>query len=412
MLSPKVVLLRDVLDEHAEELQFLWGLRRDSLRSPELTLPKVRRLESRMEAHAEGLLLARGELPEILGGDLASDDPLAAFAAGYILLRSGVPGAAASVVEAFRGSAGGCREGLCEALSHGDVRSVSAELVDCLRSADAGLAVAAATALALQRQPGAPDPQESRFRVDADASVRAAGWRLVPLLSSPPRPEAFRRGFSDPDASVAREAAVAAAWFAMPEVLEACRENAQADREDAAQWLYLLAVLGEPADLAAVAAASSERAGHGRSGPRALGALGHPGGVSALLGAMDSEDPVRASAAGAAFVKITGADAASDRRATVLPPGVPPDDFEAEFLEEVVLPDAAAARTYWQGVRPTFGKGTRWCRGADVSSGCPVELLEAIDMESRWEACLRGRFNGTWKGSASELVRLVPEAER
>ena len=30
-------------------------------------------------------------------------------------------------------------------------------------------------------------------------------------------------------------------------------------------------------------------------------------------------------------------------------------------------------------------------------------------MESRWEACLRGRFNGTWKGHASELVRLVPE---
>jgi uncharacterized protein (TIGR02270 family) len=408
MLSPKVVLLRDVLDEHAEELQFLWGLRRDSLRSPELTLPKVRRFEARMEAHAEGLLLARGELPAILDGALTSDDPLASFAAGYILLRCGVPGAAASVVEAFRGSAGGCREGLCEALSHGDVRSVSGELADCLKSGDAGLAVAAATALALQKQPGAPDPQESRFRDDADPAVRSAGWRLVPLLSSPPRPEAFRRGLSDPDGAVAREAALAAAWFAMPEALEACRVNAQADREDAAQWLYLLAVLGEPADLAVVARAASGQPGRGRSGPRALGALGHPGGVNALLEAMDSADPVRASAAGAAFVKITGADVAGDRRA-VLPPGEPPDDFEAEFLEEVVLPDADAARTYWQGVRPGFGKGARWCRGTDVSSGCPVELLEAIDMESRWEACLRGRFSGTWKGSASDLVRLVPE---
>jgi uncharacterized protein (TIGR02270 family) len=411
MLSPKVVLLRDVLEEHFEELQFLWGLRRDSLRSPELTLPKVRRIESRMEAHADGLLLARGELPALVGEGLSSDDPLVSFAAGYVLLRSGVPGAAASVVEAFRRSAGGCREGLCDALAHGDIREVSGELADCMKSGDAGLAVSAATALALQRPPGAPDLQDSRFREDADAAVRAAGWRLVPLLPSPPRPEAFRRGLSDPEAAVAREAAVAAAWFAVPAALEACRENAQAGREDAAEWLHLLAVLGEPVDLAVVSGAAAGGLGYGRSGPRALGALGHPGGVGALLEAMDSEDPERASAAGSAFTKITGIDVASDRRATARPTGETPDDFEEEFLEEVVLPDATAARAFWKDARPSFAKGTRWCRGADVTSGCPVELLEAIDMESRWEACLRGRFSGTWKGTASELVRLVPERD-
>ncbi len=409
MLSPKVLFLRDVLEEHLEELQFLWGLRRDGLRSPELTLPKLRRLEARIEAHAEGLLLARGELPGLVGEGLTSDDPLVAFAAGYVLLGSGLPGAAASVVEAFRAASGGGREGLGEALSHGDVRAVSGELADCVKSEDAGLAVAAATALALQRSPGAPVPEDSRFRDDADPAVRAAGWRLVTLLSSSPRPEAFRRGLSDPDPAVAREAAVAAAWFAEPAALEACRAHVQAGGEDAGEWLHLLAVLGEPGDLAVVAGAAAGRAGIGRAGPRALGALGHPGGVGALLQAMDSEDPVRASAAGMAFAKITGADVVSDRRATVRPVGETPDDFEEEFLEEVALPDAATARAFWKDAGPSYAKGTRWCRGADVSAGCPAGLLATFDLESRWEACLRGRFRGTWKGAASDLVRLSPE---
>lgn len=408
MLSPKVLLLRDVLEEHLEELQFLWGLRRSGLRSPELTLPKLRRLEERIEAHADGLLLARGELPGLVGEGLTSDDPLVSFAAGYVLLGSGLPGAAVSVVEAFRGASGGGREGLGEALSHGDVRAVSGELAACVKSEDAGLAVAAAAALALQSAPGVPGPEESRFRDEADPAVRAAGWRLVPLLPSAPRPEAFRRGLSDPDLDVAREAAVAAAWFAEPAALEACRSHARAGGENTAEWLYLLAVLGEPGDLALVAGAAAGRAGDGRAGPRALGALGHPGGVGALLLAMESEDPVRASAAGAAFAKITGADVASDRRATVRPPGEAPDDFEEEFLEEVALPDAATARALWKDVGPSYAKGTRWCRGADVSSGCPAGLLEEFDLESRWEACLRGRFRGTWKGATSELIRLTP----
>lgn len=408
MLSPKVLFLRDVLEEHLEELQFLWGLRRDGLRSPELTLPKLRRLEERIAAHAEGLLLARGELPGLVGEGLASDDPLVSFAAGYLLLGSGLPGAAASVVDAFRGASGGGREGLGEALSHGDLRAVSGELADCVKSEDAGLAVAAATALALQGAPGVPVPQESRFRDDADPAVRAAGWRLVTFLPSSPRPEAFSKGLSDPDLAVAREAAVAAAWFADPAALEACRAHVQAGGEDAAVWLQLLAVLGDPADLALVAGAAAGRVGDGRTGPRALGALGHPGGVGALLRAMDSEDPLRASAAGAAFTKITGTDVASDHRATIRPPGETPDDFEEEFLEEVALPDSATAQAFWRDAGPSYAKGTRWCRGADVSSGCPAELLDELDLESHWEACLRGRLRGTWKGAASELVRLTP----
>lgn len=411
MLTPKAGLLRDVLEEHLEEIAFLWELRREGLLSPERTRGDLARLEARIEAHVEGLLLARGDLFELVEPGLASDDPPVAFASAFALLRSGREGAR-EVMEAFRVATGGCREGLAEALAHGDVRDVRDGLVSCLSSLDPGLAVAAAAALALQRAPGLPDRLDDRFLADADPAVRAAAWRLTTFLREAPRPEAVRKGLDDADAGVAREAAVAAAWFSMPAALEACRSRAKSNAGDAAEWLRLLAVLGDASDLSFVlsAAADRESAGRGESGPRALGALGHARGVEALLGMMGDE-PVRAAAAGTAFRKVTGFDAASGERAVVHDAEGEADVEDEDILDEVALPDAEAARAFWSGARGSLAGGARWCHGCDVSDGCPGELPEALDMESRFELRLRGRFTGAWKGDAAGLWKMAPSKD-
>jgi uncharacterized protein (TIGR02270 family) len=410
-LSPKVVLLRDVLEEHLEELQFLWGLRRESLRSPERTLAQVRRLEARIEAHAEGLLVARGELLDLAGPGLAADDPLAAFASAFVLLRSGPEGARA-VMDAFHVSAEGGREGLCEALAHGDIRAVRDELAGCVSSADAALALSATTALAIRQAPGLGERVEERFLGNPEPGLRLAAWRLAPLFREAPRPEAVRRGFEDPEPAVRREAVVAAAWFSLSPALEKCREQVASDPDDAAEWLYLLAVLGDESDNRTVLAAAGERgrAGRGASWPRALGALGHPRGVEALLAMMGDADPARSAAAGAAFRKITGLDVSGDERVAVAGAADSADDseFDEEFLDEVRLPDPKAAGTFWTGARGKFGSGGRWCHGHDVGDGCPGELPAELDMESRWELRLRGRFTGSWKGEAAGLWRMAP----
>lgn len=403
MISPRVVLLRDVLEEHLEELQFLWSLRRDTLLSPERTRRDLVRLESRIDAHAEGLLVARGDLFDLVGADLASDDPSAAFAAGLLLLRSGRAGARA-VVNAFRISAGGGRQGLSEALAYGDVSEVKDDLAECASSANHGLAVAAASVLARQRMPGLPDSRDSRFLEDPDPRVRLAGWRLVPFRRDAPRGEAVRKGIADEDSTVAREAVVAAAWFSMPVALDACRERVRSEGGDAGEWLRLLAVLGDASYLSDVlsAVAGGTPAGRGAAGPRALGALGHCRGVDLLLETMRDEDPVRSAAAGTAFLKVTGFDADSGERAVVREAGAPVDAFDEEFLDEVILPDAEKARAFWSSARGEFAGGTRWCRGVDVSAGCPGEIPATFDLESRWEVRLRGRFTGTWKGEAPD----------
>lgn len=405
MVSPKAPLLRDVLEEHLEELAFLWGLRREGLSSPDVTLAGLARLEARVEAHADGLALARGELLDLASPGLASDDPPVAFASAYALLRTGREGAGA-VLDTFREARGGAREGLAEALAHGDARETREALAGLAASGDAGLAVAAATALAIQGASGLPERVEDRLVDDPDPAVRAAGWRLAALLREPPRPDTARRGLADPEDAVAREAACSSAWFALPAALEACRARVAAGGTGAGEWLRLLAVLCPPADAGAVLAAAEDRAGagSGEAGPRALGALGNPKGVEALLAMMEDEDPRRAAAAGRAFGKVTGLDASGARgpAAAELPGG-----GEAE-LDDVVRPDAAKGRAAWAGARAAFTRAERWCHGLDVAAAASGGLPGELDTESFREIRLRGRFTGAWKGEAASLLRMRP----
>ena len=333
MLSPKVVLLRDVLEEHLDELQFLWSLRRDGLRSPTLTRRDLGRLEARIEAHADGLLVARGDLPELVGDALGSDDPLASFAAGFVLLRSG-PAGARMVLEAFLAAGEEGREGLSEALSHGSLREVRDDLAACVTSAEGGLAVAAATALAIQRAPRVPSARDTRFLEDPDPRVRLSGWRLLPFLQEPPRAEVFRRGVEDDDPAVSREAVLAAAWFGAPLALETCRERARSDREDSGEWLRLVAVLGDDSDLAFV-----------------LSAAGGAGGGRGLwrLPAADRPDRRRARGGGAAM-SAAGLDLCIPR------PGQAWTPPQLEAVNPCLERMDAAERIRWRAARMLAGQ--------------------------------------------------------
>jgi glycine/D-amino acid oxidase-like deaminating enzyme len=123
-----------------------------------------------------------------------------------------------------------------------------------------------------------------------------------------------------------------------------------------------------------------------------------------LLAAIGSDDPRTAVAAGAAFSKITGAEIDSQNTAA-LPPenGEPSDEFAAEFADEAVLPSADLARAHWREVKAQMSQGTRYCRGWDLSRQPAEEILAQLDMEARFEARLRGRFAGAWRGNPLDL---------
>lgn len=207
----------------------------------------------------------------------------------------------------------------------------------------------------------------------------------------------------DDDPLVRREALIAAAWTRQRWLLEHCRSAARQPADANLDDLWLLGVLGKFTDLSAIL----EVGGTAALGParfRVLGAYGHPDVVELLLAGIADDDAATAVAAGAAFTKMTGADIASSERATLLPAdGSETDEFEQEFLEEAALPDLRLAAAHWKKVKAEFADGTRWCRGLDLSRGDIDQLLDLLDMESRWETCLRGRYEGTWNGGPAEL---------
>ncbi len=111
---------------------------------------------------------------------------------------------------------------------------------------------------------------------------------------------------------------------------------------------------------------------------------------------MAGADAALAAVAGLAYAKIAGVDVASPRRAeVVLEEGGP--------LSDLSLPDVQKAIAHWKQVQSKFSASTRVCRGFDLSEQVSDVVFAELDMESRWEARLRGRYYGTWQGSLRDL---------
>ena len=106
----------DLLEQHYEELQFLWGRRQSALRSPTVTIRAFSALEERIEGHVQGLLVAQDRMIALLEEGLAADQSATAFAATYPLLRLGTDKARSLVLNALGSAAGVAGEGIRLAL--------------------------------------------------------------------------------------------------------------------------------------------------------------------------------------------------------------------------------------------------------------------------------------------------------
>jgi len=409
MAANKVNVIPDILEEHFEELEFLWGQRQEALRSPEYTLPELLELEERIEVHIQGLLIGGEHTIPIIQEGLSEDDSLTVFAAAYALLRLGIESAAQQVVDAFLQAEGEQLDGIGQALCHGPIDMIIDQLKEALASGPAPVAVSAAEALAFHKKLDLKTPRLAEFPQDENANVRRTAWRVVTLaFTSAPLPpdissQLSEAAMNDEDPTVRRQAMLTAAWTRQPWLLEHCRKLSNEPSPDNWDAILLLAILGKPSDLNRILViAKATELGPQRF--RALGAFGHPGVVETLLEGMKSEDPLTTTAAGAAFTKITGADIESDQTVQVPPEdGSEPDEFEQEFLDEVTLPSPDSAQAHWQQAKAEFSSGIRWCRGLNLTQPAGREVLDQLNLESRWEACLRGRFEGTWHGSLIDL---------
>jgi 3-oxoacyl-[acyl-carrier-protein] synthase-1 len=396
----------DVLDEHADEISFLWGNRELTRHSPDLFPNALLRLDRRIEAHVRGFLAAGESAIGFLAPQALAPDEGLAFAAGYVLLRTGTRPAAGQILRALEAADERSIDGLSKALCQGPIDAVIDSLREQIDSADQRLAVAAGEALAFH-DALTDVPDRLGILVESPSPlIRRAAWRILALLGSA-HPRVFRVGLRDPDPIVRRESLFAAAWARQESVLDHCRKIASAPTPDEAAALELLAILGGSEDLPLVLTVGRTR----DLGPlryRILGMFGHPNVVDCLLEGIEDPDCRSSCAAGAAFSRVTGCTIDSGRHVEARPErGGDADEFEQHFLDDLVLPDPRLANDFWLAERSRFLTATRWARGLSIQDGASFGGVARLDLQARWESCLRGKWHRTWDGGLADLERLA-----
>ena len=405
-----LAFIPDIAEEHFEELQFLWSQRRNALHSAAHTMREMGMLEERIEAHLQGLLVLGDHLSDFVAPSLASSDEMPAFAATYALLRLGTADALERVRNALLEAEGKRLDGIREALAHGPAQPLIPLLQSLFVSAPPPLAVAAGEALAFHRALQVSAEQLSPLLRDEAPAVRRGAWRIAAYAGMAVPPALYDIALRDDDPGVKAEARTAAAWSGYGGWVTHCRALAEAPAPDGVQPIAMLAAVLPPQEYKAVAALAAQPA-FGPERHQIAAAFGHPVMVDFLLAEMESANPATAAGAGAAFGRMLGVAVESGRRATVPPPdGETPDEFEAEFLDEVQLPDVPRARAHWERVRPQLAHATRIAHGLDVSAGINRETFAQLDMASRRELCLRARLTTGWSGTPLILEQFPMRA--
>jgi uncharacterized protein (TIGR02270 family) len=400
MAGPKITVIANILEEHLEELDFLWGQRQTALRSPKHTLRELRDLEERIEAHVQGLLVSPDHTVGLLEPGLSAEEPGPAFVAAYGLGRLNRPDMPERLMAAFLKAQGPALSGIRQAICQLPIAPFLTRVRQVLTAPPGTVSVlneaSVAEVLAFHNKLDIKSQQMDSFLRHENPVVRRVGWRAAGFLPVPRSLESYQAGLQDPGRAVRHEALLAAAWGRQSWLLGHLRRVAAKPTRDQAGALLVYAILAKPAEVGyLVPLGKATELGPERY--RILGACGHPAVVEVLLAGIESKDLRAAAAAGAAFTKMTGADIDSGQRAAVPPAdGHEPDEFEREFLDEVSVPSPDRARAHWEKVKNSFGNGTRWCRGTDLNRGANEEAVARLDLESRWEACLRGKFDGTW----------------
>ncbi|MFN2563840.1 MAG: hypothetical protein ABR499_02355 [Gemmatimonadaceae bacterium] len=392
-----------IFEEHLETAGLLWERRRAALRSPEYTASDIRELDDVIDAHVEGLGAAGEDAVPVLKGELLGDDPARAFAAAFALLHVGLPDALASVCDAFATAKDGKLDALRDALAHGPATPLSPQLMSLFLSSPPPVAAAAAEVLTFHGaiQPG-PEHLERLIRAD-DSGARAGAWRIAAYCGISVPSQWYDAGLCDDDVSVRRAVLETAAWNRSPGFYTYARSLAEQPTPESVDLVAIFAAVAPPEEYRLVAAvASNPNAGPGRH--RVVASFGHPYFIPFLIDEMSKLDPVAAACAAAAFERMTGRAVDSKLKNMESVNGVPPRDG-AEAAESGFVPDPDSARKHWTELAPHLGYVPRIARGVDVSRGVSPEAFDTLDMESRWEYCLRMRLFGGWHGTPLVLER-------
>lgn len=378
------------LPRHAQNLAFLWGMRRTTATAPYGNLASLDELDNRLSVHLAALTEAGdsgwkacGPPPGWLPGE-AFGAALLAFYTGESTRTRTVLDTAVAVPELV--------EAVVSALAwlpYGDIRQHVRDLLQAESPALRRLGMAACTA---QREE--PGQALDNALNDADAALRACGLRAVGELGFAALQPALEAHLDDPDDTCRFEAAwsltVLGSSKGIPVLGGFAAEGGERGEQSCAVALRRLRLVD--------AYAAQKELLHAARQPRlaviAAGIIGDPAFADWLIGLM--EDPMLGRAAGESFSRITGADLAHDdldgeppvqlRRTrpsaeSDVPPPPDPDDG-------YLWPNADAVADWWAGGRRDLLPGSRYLLGQPVTRDWLKTILRSGRQPHRASAAL------------------------
>ena len=366
----------DIVEEHFDELDFLWEQREANVYTPDWTLRQLAEHEERVEAHLDGLRVA--ELHAIdLARERIGDGTSAAAAATFVLWEAGEPEYLDLVFSHLGGDDVAITDGVRSALRHGDVKRMKAPLLQLVTGTATAPAAAAADVLAFHRQPVAPLEQLMRSAGPWERTLAlGAAGRLRRL-----RDQDLAEALEHPEPAVRLAAMQAGARAAIPGLAARCRSAASRGTDPDADALAFLGVLGEPQDLALMQKAVA-RKDLAEAALRGVGAMGNVQAIPSLIELM--ADKALGVFATAAYRRITGATNVEGER-----PFPPPPVAEGEDEEEALPPDPAKAADDWRKRSNAMPADQAWQAGLAVNETVLANGFDRLPLESRRDVYLR-----------------------
>jgi uncharacterized protein (TIGR02270 family) len=177
--------IKKVIQKHLEELGFLWRQRTTALRSPDWQLGDIKRLDSRIEPHLDGLRIAATGDVAAMAANLKGDDPWTIVAASVALLQLQTKEAAQAVVDALLATEPKQADAFRRALVRGPIDLIEEQLRAAADTAPPHVAATAVEVLLYHGRRGAKTERLAEFVRHEDPTFRAAGWRIAALSEGP-----------------------------------------------------------------------------------------------------------------------------------------------------------------------------------------------------------------------------------
>lgn len=378
----------DIVEQHFDELDWLWEHRCANLFTPDWTLADLAEHEARAEAHLDALRIAGLNAVDLALTGLAEGEGFAAAASAFVLLDAG-PDHHAPVADALIEGSENALEGVRQAARHRSLPPLHETLRQLSDAPDLVRVAVATDLLAFHRE---PLEDVSRLLSATQPDIVAIGFESGGRTGSL-TPTDLGNGFEHPDESVRRAALEAAARMGVKSVLEWCRRVTQSEVAGDGEAVRFLGVLGAVEDLEHLNGAL-ERTTFATDAIRAMGSLGHTQSIPTLI-ALTSDEELGPEAL-MAYQQITGADGLTATEGEVddpEPTGAAPD------------PDQVAAD--WARREGDLDPSSRWHRGIELRDDRPPPF-ENLPLEGRREVYLRLRSRFGTRIPDVELEALAP----